>query len=134
MNEKMKRMKELIDLLTKASIAYYQNSEPIMTDFEYDKLYDELVELEKETNTVLSNSPTIRVEPEIQSSLQTVEHPAPMLSLGKTKALTFLFFSTNCLTIVLPKKTAAPVTIYNSSIFYFLSFNLQPHYRKEILK
>ena len=87
MNEKMKRMKELIDLLTKASIAYYQNSEPIMTDFEYDKLYDELVELEKETNTVLSNSPTIRVEPEIQSSLETVEHPAPMLSLGKTKSV-----------------------------------------------
>ena len=87
MNEKNKRMKELIDLLNKASIAYYQNSEPIMTDFEYDKLYDELVELEKETNTVLSNSPTIRVEPEIQSTLQTVEHPAPMLSLGKTKSV-----------------------------------------------
>lgn len=87
MNEKTNRMKELIDLLNKASVAYYQNSEPIMTDFEYDKLYDELVELEKETNTVLSNSPTIRVEPEIQSSLQTVEHPVPMLSLGKTKSV-----------------------------------------------
>ena len=87
MNEKNMRMKELIDLLNKASIAYYQNSEPIMTDFEYDKLYDELVELERETNTVLSNSPTIRVEPEIQSSLQTIEHPAPMLSLGKTKSV-----------------------------------------------
>ncbi len=86
MDSKIKRMKELIKILTEASIAYYQNSTPIMTDFEYDKLYDELVDLEQDTNMVLSNSPTIRVEPEIQSSLQTVEHPAPMLSLGKTKS------------------------------------------------
>lgn len=57
MEEKLKRMKELIATLKEASKLYYQYSTSIMTDFEYDKLYDELVKLEKETNTVLSNSP-----------------------------------------------------------------------------
>ena len=61
-----------------------------MTDYEYDHLYDELVELEKETNMTLSNSPTINVEPEISSSLKQVEHPSPMLSLAKTKKVSEL--------------------------------------------
>ena len=87
MEQDIKRMKELIDILNEASIAYYQNSVTIMTDYEYDKLYDELVDLEAKTGMVLSNSPTNRVEPEIQSSLETVEHPSPMLSLGKTKSV-----------------------------------------------
>lgn len=85
MEEKLKRMKELIATLKEASKLYYQYSTSIMTDFEYDKLYDELVKLEKETNTVLSNSPTINVEYEISDELEQVEHPAPMLSLAKTK-------------------------------------------------
>ena len=59
----------------------------MMTDYEYDKLYDELVNLEKETSMTLSNSPTINVEPEILSSLEQVEHPSPMLSLSKTKSI-----------------------------------------------
>ena len=87
MEQDVKRMKELINILNEASIAYYQNSMTIMTDYEYDKLYDELVDLESKTGMVLSNSPTNRVEPEIQSSLETVEHPSPMLSLGKTKSV-----------------------------------------------
>ena len=85
MNDKIKRMKELIDILNNASKLYYQFSTSIMTDFEYDRLYDELVELEKETNMVLSNSPTINVEPDVISSLEKVEHIEPMLSLSKTK-------------------------------------------------
>ncbi len=85
MKQKQKRMKELIEILNKASKLYYQYNTSMMTDFEYDKLYDELVSLEKETNMTLSNSPTINVEPEILSSLEKVEHPSPMLSLAKTK-------------------------------------------------
>ena len=87
MNEKIERMKELINILNKASELYYQKSTSMMTDYEYDKLYDELVNLEKETSMTLSNSPTINVEPEILSSLEQVEHPSPMLSLSKTKSI-----------------------------------------------
>lgn len=85
MENKIKRMKELIEILNNASELYYQESTSIMTDYEYDKLYDELVSLEKETNMTLSNSPTINVEPTLTSSLERVEHPSPMLSLSKTK-------------------------------------------------
>lgn len=87
MDKKLNRMKELIEILNNASRLYYQYSTPIMTDFEYDKLYDELEKLEKETNTILSNSPTQNVEPEAIDSLVKVEHPAPMLSLSKTKSI-----------------------------------------------
>ena len=90
MDKKLNRMKELIEILNNASRLYYQYSTPIMTDFEYDKLYDELEKLEKETNTVLSNSPTQNVEPEAIDSLVKVEHPAPMLSLSKTKSISEL--------------------------------------------
>ena len=85
MNDKIARMKELINLLNKASMLYYQKSTPMMTDYEYDKLYDELVSLEKETNMVFSNSPTINVEPTISTELEKTTHPHPMLSLSKTK-------------------------------------------------
>lgn len=87
MEDKIKKMKELIDLLNAASYAYYQNSEPIMTDYEYDRLYDELVSLEKETNTTLSNSPTVNVEVSVSKELEKYEHKTPMLSLQKTKSI-----------------------------------------------
>jgi len=87
MSHEITRMKELIEILNNASKLYYQYNTAIMTDFEYDKLYDELVELEQKTKMTLSNSPTIKVEPEILSSLEQVEHPAPMLSLSKTKLI-----------------------------------------------
>ena len=87
MEDKLKRMEELVELLNEASRYYYQYSSPIMTDYEYDKLYDELVKLEEETNTVLSNSPTINVEAEVSNTLEKVEHPSPMLSLAKTKSV-----------------------------------------------
>ena len=90
MENKIARMKELINILNKASELYYQKNTIMMTDYEYDHLYDELVELEKETNMTLSNSPTINVEPEISSSLKQVEHPSPMLSLAKTKKVSEL--------------------------------------------
>ena len=87
MEDKIKRMKELIELLNKASFMYYQESSPMMSYYEYDKLYDELVSLEKETNTVLSNSPSVTVETTVSTVLEKVEHPSPMLSLGKTKSV-----------------------------------------------
>lgn len=90
MEDKIKKMKDLIKKLNKASELYYQKNISIMTDYEYDRLYDELVKLESETNMTLSNSPTVNVEPEISSSLQQVEHPAPMLSLAKTKQVSEL--------------------------------------------
>ncbi len=86
----MERMKELIEILTKASRAYYQEDREIMSDFEYDKLYDELTALEKETGVVLSNSPTQKVGHQVLSSLKKVRHESPMLSLDKTKEVTAL--------------------------------------------
>ena len=86
----MERMKELIEILTKASRAYYQEDREIMSDFEYDKLYDELTALEKETGVVLSNCPTQKVGHQVLSSLKKVRHESPMLSLDKTKEVTAL--------------------------------------------
>lgn len=82
---KIDRIKELVQILNEASKAYYQESREIMTNFEYDKLYDELVELEKETGMVLSDSPTINVGYEVLSELPKEVHEKPMLSLDKTK-------------------------------------------------
>lgn len=82
----MDRMKELIDILNKASMAYYQNDSEIMSDHEYDKLYDELVALEKKSGIVYGGSPTQRVGYTVLSSLQKVKHESPILSLDKTKS------------------------------------------------
>lgn len=81
----LSRMNELIAILNEASESYYQQNQEIMSNFEYDKLYDELVAIEKEAGTVLSNSPTQNVGYEILSSLPKEEHLSPMLSLDKTK-------------------------------------------------
>lgn len=86
----MERMKELIEILTKASKAYYQEDREIMSDFEYDKLYDELNALEKETGIILSNSPTQKVGHLVLSSLKKIRHESPMLSLDKTKEVNAL--------------------------------------------
>lgn len=82
---KLERIKYLVDLLNRASKAYYAEDEEIMSNFEYDKLYDELVALEEETGTVLANSPTINVGYEAVEELPKEAHETPMLSLGKTK-------------------------------------------------
>ena len=82
---KIARMKELAGLLDKAAKAYYQDASEIMSNFEYDKLYDELTALEKETGVVLAGSPTIKVGYEVLSELPKERHESPMLSLDKTK-------------------------------------------------
>lgn len=81
----MKRMKELIPLLTQASRAYYQEDRELMSNYEYDKLYDELVKLEAETGITLAGSPTTMVGYEALEELPKEAHEKPMLSLDKTK-------------------------------------------------
>ena len=78
-------MKELVSLLNKASRAYYQEAQEIMSNYEYDRLYDELKELEDELGITLSNSPTVNVGYEVVSELPKERHESPMLSLDKTK-------------------------------------------------
>ena len=82
---KLQRMKELTAVLLAAAKTYYQESREIMSNFEYDRLYDELLELEKETGVVLAGSPTQKVGYEILSELPKEAHETPMLSLDKTK-------------------------------------------------
>ena len=86
METKIQRMKELIPVLKEAGKAYYQESREIMSNFEYDRLYDELTSLEEETGVILSGSPTQQVGYEVLSELPKETHEAPMLSLDKTKA------------------------------------------------
>lgn len=86
MDEKISRMKELAATLTAAAKTYYQESREIMSNYEYDKLYDELAALEKETGVVLSKSPTQSVGYEVLSELPKERHESPMLSLDKTKS------------------------------------------------
>ena len=83
--QKQERMKELVDLLNRAGKAYYQDAQEIMSNYEYDSLYDELVSLEKELGMTLSNSPTVNVGYQVLSELPKERHEEPMLSLDKTK-------------------------------------------------
>ena len=85
MADKIQRMKEISGILTEAGKAYYQEDREIMSNYEYDKLYDELESLEKETGIVLTGSPTTRVGYESVDELPKERHEAPMLSLDKTK-------------------------------------------------
>lgn len=80
-------MKELIPILSGAAKAYYQESREIMSNFEYDRLYDELLKLEQETGTVFAGSPTQKVGYEVLSELPKERHERPMLSLNKTKSV-----------------------------------------------
>lgn len=82
---KIERIKELVELLNRASDAYYVNDSPIMSDKEYDKLYDELEMLEKETGYILSASVTQKVQGKVLDGFQKVTHSKPMLSAAKTK-------------------------------------------------
>lgn len=84
-SEKLHRMRALVERLREASKAYYAQDKEIMSNFEYDKLYDELVELERETGMVLTGSPTINVGYEAVDELPKEAHESPMLSLDKTK-------------------------------------------------
>ena len=82
---KIERIKELVDLLSKASDAYYVNDKPIMSDKKYDELYDELEMLEKETGYILSSSVTQKVQGKVLDGFKKVTHSKPMLSAAKTK-------------------------------------------------
>ena len=84
--QKTERMRELIQTITSADEAYYKFDDPIMTDLEYDQLYDELAALEQETGIILSSSPTQRVSGEVLESLSVVRHTRPMLSADKRKS------------------------------------------------
>ena len=78
--DNMQRMKELIPLLTEAAKAYYQEDREIMSNFEYDRLYDELVKLEEETGVTLAGSPTVSVGYASLEELPKEAHESPMLS------------------------------------------------------
>lgn len=85
MSWQMERMKELSEKLKSASKAYYQEDKEIMSNLEYDRLYDELQKLEEETGIILAGSPTVTVGYEALETLPKERHESPMLSLGKTK-------------------------------------------------
>lgn len=117
----LEKIKHLINILNKARKAYYQENYEIMSDFEYDKLYDELEALEKETGIILSNSPTQQVGYVVLSQLKKVKHNKKMLSLDKTKEISkiedflntkegLLSFKMDGLTIVLTYKDGSLVS------------------------
>lgn len=81
------RMRELIDILDKAARSYYHDNKEMMSNYDYDRLYDELVSLEEELGVVFANSPTQKVGYELLSELPKEEHASPMLSLDKTKSV-----------------------------------------------
>lgn len=87
---KLDRMRELVKILNEASKVYYQENDEIMSNHDYDRLYDELVELEKETGITMSGSPTIKVGYTLLSSLPKEKHKTRMLSLDKTKEINAL--------------------------------------------
>ncbi|MCI9406695.1 MAG: hypothetical protein HFK04_07275 [Oscillospiraceae bacterium] len=84
---RIKRIKELTERLNRYRDAYYNNSISEVSDYEYDKLYDELERLENETNTTMINSPTRTIGYEVKGLLNKVRHNHPMLSLNKTKSM-----------------------------------------------
>lgn len=85
--DSINKIKSLIEELNSYRNAYYNNSDSLISDKEYDDLYDQLFTLEKETNIILSNSPTQTVGYEVKSKLKKVKHNHPMLSLDKTKSI-----------------------------------------------
>ena len=112
MEQKKQRMQELVELLNRAGRAYYQEATEIMSNFEYDKLYDELLALEKELGVTLASSPTVNVGYEVLSELPKERHEKPTLSLDETKGVSrvkeflgsqnaFLSWKLDGLTIVL---------------------------------
>ena len=85
--DKVKRIKELVKQLNEYRDSYYNEARPVVSDAAYDKLFDELSELEKETGVVYANSPTQTVGYVVKSELEKVKHSHPMLSLDKTKSV-----------------------------------------------
>lgn len=85
-SSKIERMKYLVEILNRAAEAYYAKDQEIMSNFEYDRLYDELEVIEQETGVTLADSPTVKVGFEAVDELPKERHESPMLSLGKTKS------------------------------------------------
>ena len=85
-NGKIERIKQLVKILNHASNEYYNSDKPLISDYDWDRQFDELKQLEEETGCVFSNSPTQNVGYEVKSKLEKVTHSHPMLSLGKTKS------------------------------------------------
>ena len=116
----VERMRELTALLDEAARAYYQEARELMSNLEYDRLYDELLNLERETGIILAGSPTVKVGYEVLSELPKERHESPMLSLDKTKEVsdlkewvgdhkTLLSWKLDGLTIVLTYENGALV-------------------------
>ena len=104
---KIERIKELTTFLNKCSHAYYNENREIISDFEFDKLIDELKYLEEECGTVMANSPTQRVGYEVKSELKKVKHDHLMLSLDKTKSVSKLCSFLGAKQGILMKKATA---------------------------
>ena len=86
-SQEASRIRELVTILREAGRAYYQESREIMSNFDYDRLYDELAALEAKTGLILTGSPTQNVGYEVVSSLPKERHEKPMRSLNKTKSV-----------------------------------------------
>lgn len=84
-NPQMKRMQELVQVLNHASKVYYSDEDEIMSNYEYDQLYDELTALEQNTGIVLPNSPTTTAGADVNEGATTITHEYLALSLEKTK-------------------------------------------------
>jgi len=113
MSKKIDRIKELTFLLKKASEAYYNTGNPIMTDSKFDSLLEELKQLENETGVVLSGSPTHNVGAKVLTELKRVKHNHPMLSLDKchSEQEIYDFFDKNFNIICMPKMDGLTVSI-----------------------
>ena len=120
MEEKKKRISELTELLNRAAYAYEQEDREIMSNLEYDRLYDELKILEEETGIVMANSPTARAGYEVLSELPKVRHDSPMLSLDKTKEPEYPFLPPSRL---LPNRVSSSFFLSHPPLFslYFPS-------------
>ena len=103
--DKMKRMEELVNVLNEYAYQYYVLEQPIVSDYDYDVLYDELVALERETGTVLPNSPTIRVGGDVLAGFKKVEHKVRLFSLGKCNDFAGLEKFVSDVRTVVPKAT-----------------------------
>lgn len=113
MQEKIKRIKELTNKLNKYRNSYYNEDFSLISDYDYDILFDELKNLEESTGFYLSNSPTKTVGYEIKSNLKKVKHPIPLLSLEKTKSISDLNkFAERGDCIIMPKYDGLTVELY----------------------
>ena len=117
--DKIARIKELIKILNDASVAYYVNDNPIMSDKKYDGLYDELETLERETGYILASSVTQKVQGKVLEGFQKITHSKPMLSAAKTKDINEIkkFIGNNSFYCSYKLDGLTLVTIYESGEF-----------------